>query len=132
MSFTNAVNNNLVHTQTQVAATTLVTFQIATDETAQRESMSPQQIYQQEMEKIWENVNQLPAGQDTVVLSQLWALGKTPINPTPGDFPALAAYGFIAEQKVEGQDIWNPTTPYLHDFWRIGIRVSNAYGFALH
>src|SRR5207245_1700107 len=106
----------------------LVAFEIGTSEKEKCETVSPQQLYQQGMEKIWENVNRLPAGQDTVVLSQLWAFGKTAAHLTPGNFPALAAHGFITEQLMEGYCIWNPSTPYLKDFWRIGIAVSNAHG----
>src|SRR6266705_3209129 len=86
---------------------------------------------EQEMEGIWEKVNQLPEGQDKVVLSQIWECGKTTPSPTPKNFPALATYGFIVEQLVEDQLVWGPSTPYLKDFWRIGIHVSNANGYTL-
>ena len=93
--------------------------------------MTPQQRYRQAIEGIWQNVDQLPQGQDQVVLSQLWELGKTSAIPTPTRFPALAAHGFITEQLTEHPGVWKPSSPYLKDFWRIGIDVSQAYGFRL-
>jgi hypothetical protein len=83
------------------------------------------------MESIWEKVEQLPEGQDKVVLSQIWECGKTAPSPTPKNFPALVTYGFIVEQLVENQLVWRPSTPYLKDFWRIGIHVSHANGYTL-
>ena len=125
------LHNDIVNKPNLVTTTMLSTLDIATLKTEQPEAVSPQQVYKQSLEKIWENVNQLPEGQNTVVLSQLWALGKTANQPTASDFPALAAYGFIQEQLVDDGYIWNPVTPYLKDFWRVGIRVSNAHGYAL-
>ncbi len=125
------LHNDTVNRQDSVTTTTLTAFDTETPITEQPEAVSAQQVYKQSLEKIWENVSQLPEGQNTVVLSQLWALGKTANQPTASDFPALAAYGFIQEQSVEDGYIWNPVTPYLKDFWRVGIRVSNAYGYAL-
>lgn len=93
--------------------------------------LTPQQHYMQGMEDIWEKVHQLPKGQGQVVLSQLWILGKSSDSPDPKGLPALAAHGFIVEQPVEDQKIWEPYSPYLKDFWRIGIDVSVAYGFRL-
>ena len=93
--------------------------------------MTPQQRYRQGIEGIWQNVDQLPKGQDLVVMSQLWELGKTSAIPTPTRFPALAAHGFITEQLTENPSVWKPSSPYLKDFWRIGIDVSQAYGFRL-
>ena len=90
-----------------------------------------QQRYRQEIEGIWQKVDQLPEGQDQVVMSQLWELGKTSAIPTPTRFPALVAYGFITEQLTENSSVWKPSSPYLKDFWRIGIDVSQAYGFRL-
>lgn len=90
-----------------------------------------QQQYEQVMESIWEKVEQLPEGQDKVVLSQIWECGKTTLLPTPKNFPALETYGFIVEQLVEDQLVWKASTPYLKDFWRIGIHVSHANGFTL-
>src|SRR5947209_4025058 len=79
----------------------------------------------QEMESIWERVNQLPEGQDKVVMSQLWQFGKTPASPTPEEFPALVTHGFLVEQLVDGR----PVPPSLEEFWRVGITVSNAHGY---
>src|SRR5258708_96275 len=93
--------------------------------------ITPQQHYMQGMEDIWEKVHQLPKGQDQVVLSQLSALGKSSATPHPTGFPALPPPGFIVEQPVEDQEIWEPYSPYLKDFWRIGIDVTVAYGFRL-
>jgi hypothetical protein len=93
--------------------------------------LTPQQHYTHGMEDIWEKVHQLPKGQDQVVLSQIWALGKSSGSPDPKGFPALATHSFIIEQPVEDQEIWEPYTPYLKDFWRIGIDVTVAYGFRL-
>jgi hypothetical protein len=96
----------------------------------EKQQIIPQQLYRQDMETIWENVNQLPEGQDIVVMSQLRDFGKV-TRPSPKDFPALATHGFIVEQLVEGYSFWQPATPYLKDFWRIGIQVSNDYGYRL-
>jgi hypothetical protein len=85
----------------------------------------------QEMESIWEHVNQLPEGQDKVVMSQLWQFGKTPASPTPEEFPALVAHGFLVEQLVDGQLVCRPVPPSLEEFWHIGITVSNAHGYML-
>jgi short chain dehydrogenase len=93
--------------------------------------MTPHQRYRQGIEGIWQKVDQLPEGQDIVVLSQLWELGKTSAIPTPTRFPALAAHGFITEQLTEHPSVWKPYSPYLKDFWRIGIAVSQASGFRL-
>jgi hypothetical protein len=93
--------------------------------------MTPQQRYRQAIEGIWQKVDQLPEGQDQVVMSQLWEFGKTSAIPTPTRFPALAAHGFITEQPTEHSSVWKPSSPYLKDFWRIGIDVSQAYGFRL-
>ena len=93
--------------------------------------ITPQQHYTQGLEDIWEKVHRLPRGQDQVVLSQLWVLGKSPGSPDPKGLPALAAHSFIIEQPVEDQISWKPYSPYLEDFWRIGIDVTMAYGFRL-
>src|SRR5437588_10510928 len=95
------------------------------------ETTTPQALYEQGMKHIWETVSQLPEGQDKVVLSQMWVFGKTYPKPTPKDFPALATHGFIVEQLVEGQAVWKPSSPYLRDFWQVGIHVSSAFGFSL-
>ena len=87
--------------------------------------------YQQEMVSIWEQVIQLPEGQDKVVLSQLWQLGQTSAAPTPEDFPALVAHGFIIEQLLDSRLMWRPVAPSLKEFWRVGITVSNAHGYML-
>lgn len=87
--------------------------------------------YQQNMEMIWENLNQLPQGQIRVVLSQLWAYGKTAAPATVRAFPALAAHGFLAEGQKDDSEVWQPAMPNLKDFWRIGISVSNDHGFLL-
>ncbi len=83
------------------------------------------------METIWENLNQLPQGPVRVVLSQLWAYGKTTAPATIRAFPALAAYGFLAGEQTDGLEVWQPAMPNLKDFWRIGIQVSNDHGFLL-
>ncbi len=71
------LHNGTVNKQNSVTTTTLTAFDIETSITEQPEAVSAQQVYKQSLEKIWENVSQLPEGQNTVVLSQLWALGKT-------------------------------------------------------
>ena len=109
----------------------MFTLNALTSEVDKREAIIPQQRFEQEMEGIWEKVNQLPEGQDKVVLSQIWECGKTTPSPTPKNFPALATYGFIAEQLVEDQLVWGPSTPYLKDFWQVGIHVSSAHGYSL-
>src|SRR5437660_7537194 len=109
----------------------MFTLYALTSEVDKREAIIPQQSYEQEMEGIWEKVQQLPEGQDKVVLSQIWECGKTTLSPTPKNFPALATYGFIVEQLVEDQLVWRPSTPYLNDLWRIGIDVSQANDYTL-
>ena len=71
----------------------MFTLYALTSEVDKREAIIPQQRYEQEMEGIWEKVNQLPEGQDKVVLSQIWECGKTTPSPTPKNFPALATCG---------------------------------------
>lgn len=93
--------------------------------------LSAPQRYWQEMESIWEQVNQLPEGQDKVVMSQLWQLGKTSASLTPEEFPALVAHGFLLEQWVDGQLVWRPVPAALKEFWRPGITLSNAHGYRL-
>jgi len=89
------------------------------------------QYYWQEMESIWERVNQLPEGQDKVVMSQLWQFGKTPASPTPEEFPALVTHGFLVEQLVDGRLVCRPVPASLEEFWCVGITVSNAHGYVL-
>ncbi len=98
---------------------------------ADTETLTPQQRYQQEMESIWERVNQLPDGQNRVVMHQLVQFGKLPF-PSPQEFPALATHGFIVEQSVDGQSVWHPSTPHLKDFGSLGISSSPDYGYSLH
>jgi hypothetical protein len=117
--------------ETLNVCTEMFTLYALTSEVDKREAIIPQQRYEHEMEGIWEKVDQLPEGQDKVVLSQIWECGKTTPSPTPKNFPALATYGFIAEQLVEDQLVWGPSTPNLKDFWRIGIHVSHANGYTL-
>src|SRR6266487_6612993 len=83
------------------------------------------------MESIWERVNQLPEGQDKVVMSQLWQFGKTPASPTPEEFPALVTHEFIVEQLVDNRLVCRPVPASLEEFWRVGITVSNAHGYVL-
>ena len=99
--------------------------------TLEGEKLTPQQLYREEMQSIWDKVNQLPEGQGKVTLSQIWEYGKTFHHFTSKKFPALVVHGFIVEQLVEGECIWKPSHSYLKDFWSIGIRVSNAYGYTL-
>src|SRR6266702_2811975 len=89
------------------------------------------QCYWQEMDSIWERVNHLPEGQDKVVMSQLWQFGKTPASPTPEEFPALVAHGFLVEQLVDGRLVCRPVPASLEEFWRVGITVSNSHGYVL-
>ena len=117
--------------QTIDELTEIIALQTLTSEVERREVTTPQQRYEQVMQNIWEKVDQLPEGQDKVVLSQIWEYGKTTPPPTPTNFPALATYGFIVEELVAGQPVWKASTPYLKDFWRIGIHVSHARGFTL-
>ena len=93
--------------------------------------VSAPQRYWQEMESIWEQVNQLPEGQDKVVMSQLWQFGKTSAAPTPEEFPALVAHGFLVEQRVDGRLVSGPVPPSLKEFWRLGITLSHAHGYTL-
>jgi hypothetical protein len=93
--------------------------------------ITPHQRYRQGIEGIWQKVDQLPEGQDQVVMSQLWELGKTSALPTSTRFPALTTHGFLTEQLTENSSVWKPSSPYLKDFWRIGIDVSQVYGFGL-
>ena len=117
--------------QTIDELTEIIALQTVTSEVERSEVTTPQQRYKQVMQNIWEKVDQLPEGQDKVVLSQIWEYGKTTPPPTPTNFPALATYGFIVEELVEGQPVWKASTSYLKDFWRIGIHVSHARGFTL-
>ena len=87
--------------------------------------------YWQEMESIWELIHQLPEGQDKVVMSQLWQLGKTSASLTPEEFPGLVAHGFLVEQLVDGRLVWGPVPPSLKEFWRLGITPSHAHGYRL-
>jgi hypothetical protein len=98
---------------------------------SQQAVITPQELYKQGMEDIWQRIHQLPRGQDQVVVSQLWELGKSSPTLTPIKFPALAAHSFIIEQLVDGQVVWELCSTYLKDFWRFGIDVSQAYGFRL-
>src|SRR5258706_12746465 len=68
--------------------------------------MTPQQRYRQGIEGIWQKVDQLPKGQDQVVMSQLWEFGKTSAIPKPTRFPALAAHSLITEQLTENPGVW--------------------------
>ena len=88
-------------------------------------------LYQEGMEAIWEKLCSVSEGQDRVVMSQLWELGKKSVTITPKVFPALAAHGFIVERNIDEQVWWEPYSPYLKDFWRVGIQVSNRHGFQL-
>jgi hypothetical protein len=99
---------------------------------AETEALTPQQRYQQEMERIWERVNQLPDGQKRVVMHQLVQFGKLPLHPSPQEFPALATHGFILEQSVDGQSVWQPSIPHLKDFGSLGISSSFHHGYSLH
>jgi hypothetical protein len=93
--------------------------------------MAKNTTYRQNMELIWENLKQLPEGQARVVLSQLWAYGKTNAPVTSNTFPALATHGFLTEAQQDGTKEWQPAMPHLKDFWRVGIQVSNDHGFLL-
>jgi hypothetical protein len=101
------------------------------EEQSQQAVITPQELYKQGMQDIWEKIHQLPEGQNQVVMSQIWMFAKSSANPDPKDFPALAIYGFIAEQLVEDQVIWKPYSPYLKDFRRIGIELTWTHGFQL-
>jgi hypothetical protein len=89
------------------------------------------QLYRQGMEDIREKICGVCEGQDRVVMSQLWELGKKSPRITPAVFPALAMHGFIMERLVDGHAVWEPCSPYLKDFWQVGIQVSNGHGFLL-
>lgn len=99
------------------------------EEQSQQVVITPQELYKQGMQAIWERIGQLPKGQDQVVMSQIWWFGKSSANPDSKDFPALATHGFLLEECLESQVMWKPSSPYLKDFWRIGIDVTLAYGF---
>lgn len=131
MASSNLLNDVQQDLQTIDALAETITFHMLTSEVERREITTPQQRYEQVMESIWEKVGGLPEGQDKVVLSQIWECGRTTLLPTPKNFPALETYGFIVEQLVEDQLVWKAFTPYLKDFWRVGIHVSHANGFTL-
>ena len=101
------------------------------EEQNQQTVITPQDLYKQGMQDIWERIGQLPKGQDQVVMSQIWWFGKFSASPDPKEFPALATHGFLLEAYIDGQVIWKPSSRYLKDFWRIGIDVTLAYGFRL-
>jgi len=96
------------------------------------ETVSAPQRFQQEMEQLWESVNRLPDGQQRVVLHQLMQFGNTSPHPSPHTFPALATHGFLVEKQVDGQSVWQPSTPHLKEFAHLGIRSSFQYGYALY
>jgi hypothetical protein len=97
------------------------------------------QRFQHDMQDIWGKVCGVCEGQDRVVLSQLWEFGKKSpastaegaINLAPTVFPALVMHGFIVERMADGHAAWVPCSPYLKDFWQVGIQVSNGHGFLL-
>ena len=89
------------------------------------------QLYWHAMQDIREKIRGVSEGQDRVVMSQLWELGKKAPRVTPTVFPALAMHGFIVERMVDGYAVWEPYSPYLKDFWHVGIQVSNGHGFLL-
>ncbi len=89
------------------------------------------QLYWYGMGEIWEKIRGVCEGQDRVVMSQIWELGKKSPRITPTVFPALAMHGFIMEHMVDGCAVWEPYSPYLKDFWQVGIQVSNGHGFLL-
>ncbi|MHB8600780.1 MAG: hypothetical protein ACYDER_28735 [Ktedonobacteraceae bacterium] len=97
------------------------------------------QLYLHGMEDIRGKICRVSEGQDRVVMSQLWELGKKSqvsatggaINRAPTRFPALVLHGFIVEPMVDGHAAWEPCSQYLKDFWQVGIQVSNGHGFLL-
>lgn len=104
--------------------------------------LDARQFYQHSMEDIRQKICGVCEGQDRVVMSQLWELGKKSqgsmsggtmgaINQAPTRFPALAMHGFIVERMVDGHAVWEPCSPYLKEFWQVGIQVSNGHGFLL-
>jgi hypothetical protein len=96
------------------------------------ETVSAPQRFQQDMEHLWESVNRLPDGQQRVVLHQLMQFSNTSLHPSPHAFPALATHGFLVEKQVDGQSVWQPSTPHLKEFARLGISSSFRYGYALY
>ncbi len=98
-----------------------------------------QRLYWRGMEDIREKIRGVCEGQDRVVMSQLWELGKKSqgrategaINQALTRFPALALHGFIVERMVDDRAVWEPCSQYLKDFWQVGIQVSNGHGFLL-
>jgi hypothetical protein len=101
-------------------------------EGADTETTSQSQRFQQEMERLWESVNQLPDGQQRVVLHQLLQFGNTFPHPSPQEFPALATHGFLFEKQVDGHTVWQASTPFLKEFGRLGISASFREGYALY
>jgi hypothetical protein len=89
------------------------------------------QFYRHGMEDIRKKIRGVCEGQDRVVMSQLWELGKKSPRVTPTTFPALAVHGFIVERMVDDHAVWEPCSQYLKDFWQVGIQVSNGHGFLL-
>src|SRR5581483_601619 len=71
------------------------------------------QLYRHGMEDIRGKICGVCEGQDRVVLSQLWELGKKSPRITPTVFPALAMHGFIVERVADGHASWVPCSPYL-------------------
>lgn len=93
--------------------------------------LDARQCYQHGMEDIRQKICGVCEGQDRVVMSQLWEFGKKAPRVTPAILPALAMHGFIVERMVDGHAVWEPCSPYLKDFWQVGIQVSNGHGFLL-
>jgi hypothetical protein len=114
-----------------IPAEVAIPLTLTSEVQSQQAVITPQELYKQGMEDIWERIHQLPRGQDQVVASQLWELGKASPTLTPIKFPALAAHSFITKQLENDHVVWKPCSTYLKDFWRIGIDVSQAYGFRL-
>lgn len=119
------LNNNDADPETLNVSQTLM------PEVDRQETLTPQQLYQQSMKHIWDKVSRLPEGQDKVVMSQIWEFCKKPAMPTAKAFPALVIHGFLVEYLLEDQPLWEAYSPYLKDFWRIGIQISSAEGYTL-
>ncbi len=113
------------------SAKTNVSPTLTPEEQSQQAILTPQELYRQGMQDIWDKIHHLPKGQDQVVMSQIWWFSKSSASPNSKEFPALAAHGFILEELVGDLEIWEPYSPYLKDFWHIGIDVTLAYGFRL-
>jgi hypothetical protein len=60
------------------------------EEQSQQAVMTPQELYKQGMQEIWEKIHQLPEGQNQVVMSHIWFYRGTACG-RPANLEALFA-----------------------------------------